>query len=183
MSNLENAVKPVLGAMISDISVPLDRETQRFLAAWGIKTSMVVDSAVPSERWFYGQDEREHLRATLSMPNDTLAWLGRCQRSDLSVTEGRNLYTAAIPNSGAGRGEGYVTTITIGRAILQIITVRIGNDQPAGRRLLHSKPGNWNQSLIKIWPARPLVHWPPAISFDEPDLGALVGRFALGRRP
>jgi hypothetical protein len=75
-----------------------------------------------------------------------------------------------------------VTTFTIGRAILQIITIRIRDHQTTGRIVLHAKPGNWDRSLLEIWPTQPSVQWPPAVSFDEAGLDELAGRFALRRR-
>jgi hypothetical protein len=179
MSDLEGAVKPLLAAMMQDFLITLDRESQRFLAAWCAKTAMVLESVSRDGPWFYRPSERKHLRTVLALPDITAVWLGRYQRSDLSLSEARNLYRGAIPEDDSRRGEGYVTTFTIGRVVPQIATLRVTNYKVGTRLTLEVKPGPWNESLVQIWPAdRAAVTWPPSASFDQAGLDALAGRCA-----
>jgi hypothetical protein len=52
MSDLENSVRPVVGAMVQDIAVTIDVEAQGTISRWVTKTAMVLEAAIPPEKRF-----------------------------------------------------------------------------------------------------------------------------------
>ncbi|MGH9454967.1 MAG: hypothetical protein ACRD2O_13445, partial [Terriglobia bacterium] len=79
MSRLEDASKPIIGALTDDISLWLDTVQQSQVAIWCMKTAMVVEQVNARKRTpCYDQMEREELRLTSAIPIQTLMWLGRC---------------------------------------------------------------------------------------------------------
>ena len=174
MSAVESDAKPVLAALIGDFALQLDAEQQRQLAAWAIKSTMVWECTAPKEM-FYSQAEREHLRLTRSLPPDTLVWLGRNERSDFTICHTRTL-SRSTP--GPILREGLVTTLAIARLVIQVLTVRRADSYPTGSiPPLSVRPGAWRQLLVKIWPPRGTIQWPPPLTFTETGLEDLSRRF------
>jgi hypothetical protein len=70
MSTLENNNIPINGSMFADISIPLDVAQQTAVAAWAVKTAMVVDSVrgrVATNRFYRKEEcvaEHFHVRRT-----------------------------------------------------------------------------------------------------------------------
>jgi hypothetical protein len=161
MSDLETKVRYLLGPLIHDLSIPLDRSAQQLIATWCVKTSMVTEAVGPPQGWFYTRAEREHLRATLSLPTGSFVWLGRCKTSDLSYCDGRKLFGA--------NQEGFVVTLVAARLILQTLTVR--PTRSFTEEMTRRNP------LIQVWPPSRPHSWPPPVSLDEQQLDALARRF------
>jgi hypothetical protein len=67
MSQLEGRIHPLIGSMMHDLSIRLDRTEQHLIAAWCVKTAMVFEWTNPGPRRFYSKTEREHLRLDLSI--------------------------------------------------------------------------------------------------------------------
>lgn len=179
MSNLESQVRPLIGAMMHDVTLRLDRTQQHLVAAWCMKTTMVFERTNPRREYFYTQSERELLRSNLSIPDGTLIWLGRQHQSDFTYCQGRKLWTR--PHAGKVLSAGFVTTLAAARLVLQAITVRLAAaDHPPIRVQLHeTRPGPWSNSrgLIRAWPSAASIRWPPAWSFGEPDIELFSRRF------
>jgi hypothetical protein len=179
MSNLESRVRPLIGAMMQDFTLRLDRTQQHLVAAWCVKTAMVFELTNPLKVNFYTQAERELLRSRLTIPDGTLMWLGRQYQSDFTYCHGRKLWTR--PNEGRVLSEGFVTTLAAARLVLQAITVRLATERPPISRVqLHeTRPGPWGgaRGLVPIWPTTASILWPPAWSFREPDLEPFSQRF------
>src|SRR5690348_18444477 len=86
MSRLENASKPIIGALMNDVSLWLDTAQQSQVAIWCMKTAMVVEQVNSRKRTScYDQIEREELRLTSAIPIQTLMWLGRCSLRSLAA--------------------------------------------------------------------------------------------------
>ncbi len=183
MSDLENKIRPLLGPLMNDLSFRLDPAQQSLIATWGMKTAMVFQCMGVSREWFYSKAEREHLRSRLSLPANTVVWLGRYERSDISLCEARRLHGPVGVDPTVLR-DGYVTTLAVGRLVMQILTLRLTPAQRGPRRDLQARPSRWDQALIQIWPATRLIYWPPTLSLNEPTLASLNERFrsSPGRR-
>jgi len=149
MSDLENRSKALVGALMSDISMRVDRVGQDLITVWAVKTAMVFECTNPAKRSFYTRAERERLRTALEAPADTLVWLGRQERSSLAWCEARRLF-ASHPPGNTILSDGYVTTLAISRLVIQILTVR-------------RAPGGEG---VRV-----------ALLSNEPALGDLSGRF------
>jgi hypothetical protein len=65
MSDLETSNRPIIGALMHDISTPIDTSQQADFAAWMMKTAMVIDFMNRQRPQFYTSTERAALRADL----------------------------------------------------------------------------------------------------------------------
>jgi hypothetical protein len=176
MSDLESKNRPLLGGMMSDLSVRLNRADQQIVAAWCVKTAMVLEATSRTTSFFYTNEDRARLRQELLIPYDTLIWLGRQHRSDYSYAQGRRLERSSPSPI---LREGYVTTLAAGRLVMQVMSVH-RQPEHRGRIVLDPVPGPWgNTGLLQIWPTdSPSIRWPPRWSFaNEPELDALTERF------
>jgi hypothetical protein len=59
MSHLENANIPLVGSMMQNLSIPLDRQQQKIVAAWLMKMAFLTDwtRIGGKAKRFYGRDE------------------------------------------------------------------------------------------------------------------------------
>ena len=173
MSDLETAARPIIGPLMSDMALTLDRGQQHVIARWSTKTAMVFECTNPTKDWFYTPAERQDLVAG-TLPVGTSNWLGRFDRSNLSFVQAQRLFgsTAATVI-----GDGYLTTFALARLAIQVLTVRRHADHRATRVTLDVHSGPWDRALVQIWPPRAIVQWPPALSFSEERLTALCKRF------
>ena len=183
MSNLETAVRPLMGAMINDLAVLLDRDQQQLIATWALKTAMVFECMNDTGEWFYSQADRRHLLTILSPPaKDTIIWLGRHQGSRQAFAEGKKL-SGGKPIQNVALGEGSVMTLALGHLAIQVFTMKRRPEHQAIPITLNIKPGKWDASLIQIWPTVPAFRWPPRLSFDGAGLDRLSNRFTAPPSP
>ena len=74
--DLEQKSIPVLGALLQDISTPLDSQQQTILALWSVKTAMVVEAVKNSEDRHFTHTERSELpQAAPSLHERTSGWV------------------------------------------------------------------------------------------------------------
>lgn len=181
MSRLESEAKLILASMMSDIALPLTPETQSLLAHWSVKTAMVFD--LFSSARFYSDSERQQLRISMTLPENTRVWLGRYGQSNLLCGEARHLHKNKTQAHNPF-GNGYVTTIIARRLIVQVLTIRRKPEFRSFKAILHTKAGPWKRSLIEVWPtAEKTLTWPPAISLSDATTNSLQlgSRFTLLR--
>lgn len=182
MSDLEAENIPIIGSMLQDIATLLDEAQQKTVAAWSVKTAMMSDSMkgrnAPNR--FYNRDECVDMRLAREIPARTLIWIGRIDGMHL-VDIGTD-FTLLDPDKNR-IGMGSVDTIVAGHFITQAVTVHVekeGVEIPA----LTCKMGNWNESLIQIWPIqKPTVHWPPKVTFTNggpQGIAYLMDRWRIG---
>jgi hypothetical protein len=184
MSKLETAVRPTLGSLLNDISLPLDSERQRLLAAWACKTAMVFEAVKQERNKFYPQEDRYFLRTTETPPKDTLVWLGRFSQSYLLHSEGRKL-VPRIPMNSAPVEDGCATTFVMKHVVIQVLSIKRKPESHALNIRVEAQGGSWDGKLIQIWPnGNGFVTWPPAHSLSENDgsLREFIRRFAVGVR-
>lgn len=184
MSDLEAAVRRPMGCLIHDISIPLSPDDQHALAMWCCKTAMVIEGAKQDKNKFYSDAELKNLRAHKAIPPDTLVWVGRCAQSYLLHAEARKL-NVRRQVQGIQVTDGCSTTFVMGRLILQMLSVHRVEGAGAGRLRVEIQGGDWNRSLVQVWPrSDKAVHWPPPQAFAEHDesLRRLIRRFVVGVR-
>ncbi len=123
MSDLEAANIPIIGGMLNDLSITLDREQQEKVAAWAVKTAMVLDSTRPKGAGdrFYLKDDCVRMRQSLTIPAKTRVWIGRI--------ESKHLLALGTDTRYARDGQGphtlsSVATIVVGHFVTQVTTER-----------------------------------------------------------
>ncbi|MFZ0797235.1 MAG: hypothetical protein WAM98_05555 [Terriglobales bacterium] len=163
MSDLENSVRSVVGAMVHDISVTIDVETQRAISRWITKTSMVLEAAIPVEKRFYTRDDCRQLRLDGTIPERSMIWLGRM--SEIGVfAAGTRVWL--IFDDSETRADGVVATFSVGNLASQILTFRFADHLNSTTMHVQCFDGPWEESLITIHPnARP-VSWPQKLTFS-----------------
>ena len=144
LSTLERQASTIMRPLMADVSFTLSRSDQDLISVWCAKTAMVCDCLKPRARWYYTQSQREHLRARLLPPTNTLVWLGRYARSDILWAEGSNLYRTVLEGESA-HSEGYATTFAVGRLILQIVTITADDPEHRGSLHTYGRAGPWGR--------------------------------------
>lgn len=162
MSRLESSTRAVLVPMIHGEGILLDRNAQRTLAAWALKTASVADHAQGNPwRRTSMEAERRHL-AELGEPSaDVLVWLAA--RLDPPPAQIYLWGTAAIPAPTAGELDGYViygATIALGPLAFQVLYTTI--PQLSVAYALEERP-----AINLIWPYRAPVDWRDREEFAE----------------
>lgn len=169
MSNLESVSKPLIGAMMRDLSVRLDPLHQSTIACWGIKTSMVMEcTTLRHRRQFYTKAERETLRASLTTPANTFVWLGRFLGFDAVAHWGSDAWERKPP--GPGMLHSYVNTIGVCSLLLQVMTVHVPAEY--GTTPININPQRsrqWSNVLTRIWPVDRAREWPPPLVIGDAD--------------
>jgi hypothetical protein len=165
MSQLEGRAKPIIGALMHDVSFTLDRTQQETVSAWVVKTAMILEATDMRTRTpCYTQHECEQLRLHSSIPTRSMGWLGRFSASGLLAT-GTDIWLDIGEVPKAARG--CVTTIVVGHLALQVLTAHIPQ-QYDGRAFDITCIGNsWEDLLVDIWPTSLRVTWPPKLSFTN----------------
>jgi len=180
MSDLETKVKPLLSAMIHDISITLSLDDQSAVALWSAKTAMVLQATINKHgKRFYTREECERLRSHSVIPSRSMIWLGRFSSTGL-FSSGTNLWLNN--NLGGETCDGQVATFAADHLIFQVLTIRIRNDDGKPMRTI-CREGPWDGSLLGIYPVNQVVTWPPHLSFNErvPLLfSALRDRWKIG---
>src|SRR5712692_317276 len=183
MSNLETAIKPILEPLMRDKSTNLDASQQEAIAAWSLKTAMVLDSTTRSvRRLFYTQNEREELKTSRTISFSTMVWLGRYigQR----VIGANSLDTSyKLPDSAVCQGR--ITTLHLGCLLTQVMTVHVAPRRAKEIIGINPSEGAWEHFLITVWPTSGCsVYWPPVLAFDDSktitDISTLSERWQLG---
>ncbi len=165
MSDLENSVRAVVGAMVHDIAVMIDVETQGAISRWVTKTAMVLEAAIPVEKRFYNRDECRELRATGRIPERSTIWLGRM--SEVGVFAAGTRVWLNINKEQDERVNGVVATFSVGSLAMQILTVRFPSNYGSTTMQVQCFNGPWDESLVTSCPsAGHPVSWPPELTFS-----------------
>jgi hypothetical protein len=168
--------------MLQDISMPLDEKQQKSIAAWSAKTAMMSDSMKGRDapNRFYDREECINLRLGREIPNRTRIWIGRMDGKHLG-----NFGTdfTIVSQERTRIGTGSAVTIVAGHFITQVVALRMTPECKANVEI-PSKPGDWENMLISIWPIhRQTVQWPPKVSFTNGGplgIGYLMDRWRVG---
>jgi hypothetical protein len=169
MHKLETANVPLIGSMMQDLSIILDHSQQWSIAAWAVKTSMVMEVTTRRHRkGFYTEADRRNLRDTLTLPPNTFVWLGRLVGFNSVLHWGSDAWERKPP--GPDMAHTYVNTLGVCCFVVQVATlhapVEYGpiNILP---RPLGVKP--WDDVLTRIWPPAETVQWPPPSPIADGD--------------
>lgn len=181
MSDLETENKPAIQAMINSDPCPLTCTGQESLSRWAVMKAIVIDSINSQRCLFYDSPERERLRTASMIPAGTLIWLGRLSVKAFHVG-GTDVWGEI--NKVAKAFHGCVSNILMGHLVIQIFTGHARSELlPDDRLFVNCRPGNWDTSLLNVWPIAADLSWPPAVSFTlagEDNIGKLVNRWKIG---
>jgi hypothetical protein len=185
MSDLEAKNIPVIGSMLNDIAITLDRQQQTSVSQWVIKTAMMLDSTRPkagSPR-FYQKNQCVLLRENLTIPANTGIWIGRIETKHL-LGLGTD-YRTLRPDTLEPNIHSTIATFVAGHFVAQAITQRLypkfaDTEMPE----LRPKEADWDSYLIRIWPiGRDSIMWPPKSSFTNGGprgIAYLLDRWRVG---
>jgi hypothetical protein len=178
MSDLEAATKPFLKSMILGHGRELHDTGRRLIAAWAVKTSVILQA--PDKKSKMPQPYREAVKAHGSTPLQepppgAQVWLGAydCTREDfLHRHDGLRL----TGTESREKVYGYGATFNIGHAAFQVFWTEL---QDGARRDLAPAVA---PALPEIWPQDRPVCWPPATIFNFAGLRSLAdGSFVQGK--
>ena len=168
MSDLETASTPILGALIVDKSMFLDPPQQWTIAAWAVKTAMVLDTALRPiggrSFTFYSEIECHHLRESWEIPVRTMIWLGRFLGNALGAWSSELLGT--FPDD-ATKYPMRASTLVMGSLAIQVLSARAPAKYNRATVGINPVQGPWNEILVTAWPSVHRIYWPPILAFDE----------------
>jgi hypothetical protein len=187
MSSLEAKNIPIIGSMLNDLSITLDRDAQETVAAWVIKTAMMLDSTRPKAAGarFYRRDDCGKMRDSQTMPDDTRVWIGRIDSKHL-LGLGTD-YRYLQPDTNEPHGQSTITTLVAGHFVAQSITQRkFKKFTHLEMPVLYPKGDGWEEYVTQIWPIeREWIAWPAENSFTNggPDgIAYLMDRWRVGQQ-
>ncbi|HEY4934600.1 MAG TPA: hypothetical protein VII23_23790 [Terriglobales bacterium] len=189
MHRLEDETIPIMGPMLSEQSSFLDVVSQRTIAAWALKTAMVLDStAIAKHRpLFYSRAERISLRESLRIPLRTFVWLGHSLDFGLacsSIATHLTILSPFHPYSLKESTLGQVSTFLVCNLAIQVMTVHVPAEYSDGAIDISPPEGPWGDLLVSVWPPSRLSYWPPPLAFDSSistlDLRTLTNRWKMG---
>ena len=187
MSRLEAKNIPTVGAMLKNEPTAIDPGRQRVLTEWAVKTAMIMDSIKPrnGNENFYTREERVAMRERQELPSRTQIWIGALTEQHLGAF-GTDF--GIVGGDGETRvGIGISTTVVVGHFIVQVATTHI---LPQYANLyfpdLTSKPGDWANMLIELYPrSEKKIELPPKICFTNggpKGIAYLMDRWRIGVR-
>jgi hypothetical protein len=174
MSALENQAIPVLQPMLAGNSCRLDAATQAIVAAWSLKTAMVLEAVDPSDNRAYTQAERESLRSVTALPWRTTVWLAAFAEPSWFMSTKHRYQGTALAPSGAS------TTMVFAHLALQVLTIRVPRSVvPETKITTNVRRGPWEQATVQVWsPQSIAATWPPPMRLTgETGIEVLSDRF------
>jgi hypothetical protein len=165
MSQLESEVKPIVESILDGKLDAIDTSAQSTLAAWAVKTAMVLEALDPNRPWFYSAEERDQMRMARSLPHRTSVWIAKCVNQ-------RDVYSAAKDhrsNSGDDSVRAFSVTMAFGSLAFQVVTVKTPDAIPVNVAVTYDvSDGPWDQTLVQVWPTSDMPRiWPPTYGLDS----------------
>jgi hypothetical protein len=161
LSRLERAAKPLLAPMaVSAKPTLLSPANQKFIAAWAVKTVLLLELAFrqmypairPTEGYEASQAELAWLRAKTEPPPRSRVWLG-CRDCQQAMPVRYAPSSAPLPTPDGTQVEGHLATFTLGYAALQVFTVDyVTAEQDHAAQWNDHVPASLAQALPRIWP-------------------------------
>lgn len=174
MSDLEAAVKPILGPMMTRGWVTtLSAPTQQTLAFWAVKTALVIEHLHPRHR-VVGDSEYGGLFAAQQPLPTHVVWIGRRNSpgdnlvsslkeslNRIQVPADNHKMTQAIRQATDNGARMYRFTFSIGHVVFQVF----GHNIPM---TLQIEGGTGFHDVVQqIWPPKSDVTWPPPKSVES----------------
>lgn len=171
MSRLESRAKLLLLPMLEGRGRELHQDGQRTLAAWALKTAMMVEHTLGPEKRVVPEEEHAYLLEHEHPSEHVVIWMatyigsmpGACRLFglDADVTQGPD----------RGRRDMWGVTVTLGSVVFQAFGTTIG---PLLEGLEINHPG-----VQQIWPYQRSFTWTPRAGFADEDLAAFADVFLV----
>jgi hypothetical protein len=166
MSNLETSVQPVLEQMMDGRTIELARPAQSDIAAWALKTAMMVEFLTSFRE--FSQADRSHLRRQQEVPEGHTVFIAAFDNSSGS---GFFSYSPLRFASRLGRTTCCAMTLVLDHFVCQVI----GSSKVGDWVIDVDHPATDLQAAIQVWPsAHDVVTWPPKRVLDTPQLRQLM---------
>jgi hypothetical protein len=176
MSDLEHDIAPLLGPLIdSNAARVVSASEQQRLATWCYKTVTVFDLVTAHEEgpYFTASDRLAFFTTRRPPENAMMIWAGAYAGSNVGTCVDYRFFYDNIRNPGTP-GQGYVSTISVGRFVFQLLTVR-GNEE---FRRLKLPPNGWDDATVGLEPnGGEDMRWPPRNRMTDAGLSAFIDRF------
>lgn len=181
MSQLEDAVSPLLGPMLHGNTKILDRERQALLAQWVFKTTAMLDFTYPQERAIQDADLR-WLYEHRAPPPNVLIWVASYRGAERNSFYRHDVMHPLPPGAPRNIPErehdaplpppvSYGVNLGVRHVAFQVF----GTTDPH-HRLAHA--GQALQWFEPLWPVRDAFTWPPAAQLDDQSLPLVLQMFA-----
>jgi hypothetical protein len=183
MSTLEGKARKILGPLMEDIQLFLDKEQKMTIARWSVKTAMTMTALNRRQREsFYDREERVRFRESWTFPRHTSIWLGRYGGAAEGGMFGIDGWDNKPDHPEVTHF--YVTTILFKRVVIQVLSIHAWN-YLEGSTIAIPTRGDWGQALLDFSSTGNLF-WPPPVSISDtggPSLMHLIYRFNVNARP
>jgi hypothetical protein len=168
LSVLENDSKPILAPMVQGHELRLSAASQKLLATWAVKTTLMLD--VSGERPIVPTGFFQSLRQQREASGFARVWVG-AYKGPLAITVWQLPLRLGIDED--SQPNGLVTTMSLSHVVFQVIChFTRGGATVSDDRI-------YKDALALIWPpelSEPVVDWPPnRIAFDDEYLRILAG--------
>jgi hypothetical protein len=175
MSRLEETAGQIIEPLFGHQEHTIDARSLPTLAAWAVKTAMVLEGLVPDQPRFYSDSERTQLRLTHTIPRRACVWLAACVEQPTIYAEAKHFGGERFPGF-----HGFATTTAFGPVAIQVLALRIpASVRPETKVTIQLREGLWQQVLVPVWPAHQgNLTWPPRQGLlGESALEVLTDRF------
>lgn len=172
MSDLEQAVKPILGPLALGQRIEMSPTDQALLAAWVWKTSLTVHATHPRSRTSPDREEYRRFFRDRTPPAHAAVWVGgyhRVGRASQLVTKDAQVLDGAEPV-----GHTSVFTATVGAVLVQCL--RTATLVP-NAKITWTLTGT-ETHCVRIWPPSPGPVMPPQLAIAGDDFTVFAERFS-----
>lgn len=189
MSQLEDLARPILIALMHGTGPSmLSVEAQFIIARWFLKTVVMFDCHGHKVReCYFNSEERRALMKSISVPQNTLFFLGRYRGEKDVIARETNLpiaFERATPNGNLScLVRGYAATFAIKHLSLQVFSMQRPPEEFTDIELGLSIPGNWSDACIQIWPGEGDAKWPTPYYLDDEGFKLFTERWQTISQP
>jgi hypothetical protein len=165
MSDLENAIRPVLGPLIegSTDARPITLSDQALITRWALKLAIMTDATARKQKRFFTSRERLRVREGQNEPRGLYFNVFLGMYGDPQMGLESFYYTFPLPMSAIGQptvltvARRAVFTARIGKIVLQGLFHHLGEAGPIRLPVNLS----WNRFAYVVHPFTPNLDWPP----------------------
>jgi hypothetical protein len=176
MSHLEHDIAPLLGPLIaSNAARTLTAGDQQRLSAWCYKTVLVFDLVTAHEEGpYFSPSDRLALFTTRRAPEGaTLIWAGGYAGGNVATCVDYRFFYDNTRRPGTV-GQGYISTISIGRFAFQLLAVRAAEEF----RRVSIPASGWDDATLRLTPHNvDDLSWPPRKLMTDAGLSVFIDRF------
>lgn len=179
MSQIQNQTKEFLLPIIKGETRLLNRREQTLAASWCGMLVMIGEFLSP-EGAGVSQEDRKYLHDTRRLPSHWRVWLGRAPRNP-SIVHHHSLaqlvdqeFPDAVPGGEAKAPNTQTTTFCVGEAFFHVESSSL----PVARFAIRRR--RWrglDAKLIRLWPVKGGIRWPPGSPLTNPEMEFVAYRF------